>query len=267
MRDPDAKIFATIMDANRVWAVGAIHGDAGRLHKLHKGIAARALPGDRFVYPGNYLGHGPDVTATLDELLAFRRQMLRPGMEAADFVYLRGAQEEMWQRLLQIQFAENPCEVFDWMMGQGVDATLRAYGGEPDKARNYLLDGALAITRWTNRLRARVHENAGHDELLNSVRRAALTENGRVLFVHAGLDPTRPISEQGDTLWWGSGYFDDIKEPYGAFEMVVRGYDRDHRGLAMTHHTATIDSGCGFGGRLAAACFDENGKALDWIEG
>jgi serine/threonine protein phosphatase 1 len=106
----------------------------------------------------------------------------------------------------------------------------------------------------------------GHTDVLNGVRRAATTENGRVLFLHAGLDPNRPLSEQGDTLWWGSGYFDAITEPYGEIEMIVRGYDRQHRGLAMTRHTATVDGGCGFGGRLAAACFDPDGKALEWIE-
>ena len=104
------------------------------------------------------------------------------------------------------------------------------------------------------------------DDLLSSIRRAAYTENGRVLFVHAGLDPNRPLSEQGDTLWWGSGYFTAIEQPYGEVTMIARGYDRTHKGLAMTQHTTTVDAGCGFGGRLAAACFDPQGKALDWIE-
>lgn len=266
MRDPTAEVFATLTDVNRVWAVGAIHGDASRLRALHQGITARCRPGDRFVYHGNYLGYGGDIAATIDELLSFRRATLRPGLEAGDFVYLRGAQEEMWQRLLQIQLAENPTEVFEWMMGQGVDATLRAYGADPEEVRWRLDDGARAIAQWTTSLHEAIHAFPGHDELLGAVQRAAVTENGRVLFVHAGLDPARPLSEQGDTLWWGSGYFDQITKPYGAVEMVVRGYDRDHGGLAMTHHTATIDSGCGFGGRLAAACFDVNGKALDWIE-
>lgn len=266
MRDPIDSVFATLTDVRRVWAVGAVHGDADRLARLHAEIAGRFEPGDRFVYLGNLIGYGPGITAVLDELLRFRRTMLRPGMEADDFVVLRGAQEEMWHKLLQIQFAANPAEVFDWMMGQGVQATLAAYGGDPGQAHAQLRDGAIAITRWTNELRSAMQARAGHSDVLNGVRRAAITENGRVLFVHAGLDPNRPLSEQGDTLWWGSGYFSAITEPYGEVEMTVRGYDREHRGLAMTRHTATVDGGCGFGGRLAAACFDPAGKALEWIE-
>ena len=70
---------------------------------------------------------------TISEMLSFRRDLLAiPGVLAGDLVYLRGAQEEMWQKLLQLQFAPNPKDVLSWMLGQGVDSTLRAYGGNPE---------------------------------------------------------------------------------------------------------------------------------------
>jgi serine/threonine protein phosphatase 1 len=127
-------------------------------------------------------------------------------------------------------------------------------------------EGAIAITRWTNALRTSTQRRVGHDELLNSAKRAAFTENGKLLFVHAGLDPHRPLSQQGDTLWWGSGYFSAIDSAYGDVKMIVRGYDRRHEGLAMNQWTASVDAGCGFGGRLAAACFLPDGAATEWIE-
>ena len=34
--------------------------------------------------------------------------------------------------------------------------------------------------------------------------RAAFTEDGAVLFVSAGIDPTRPLPAQGDSFWWGA---------------------------------------------------------------
>jgi serine/threonine protein phosphatase 1 len=267
MRDPDpSQKYASLTDVRRVWAVGSIHGDADRLKAVHAKISGRFVPGDRIVYLGNYIGHGTQICAVLDELLEFRRRFLRPGMEAGDIVYLRGAQEEMWRKCLELQFAPNPSEVFEWMLGQGLEATLHAYNADLDQARAHLRDGALSITRWTTKLRESMQSRPGHDELLNAVVRAATTENGRVLFVHAGLDPAKPMSEQGDILWWGAGFFDQITEAYGDVQMIVRGYDRAHRGLAMTRHTATVDSGCGFGGRLAVACFDSEGRALEWIE-
>ncbi len=266
MIDVESDAFAKLTAVRRVWAIGAVHGDSERLKSLHEEIAARVEPGDRFVYLGNLIGVGPGILDTVDEALAFRRRMFVPGMEPGDFVYLRGAQEEMWQKLLQMQFAPNPREVFEWMMKQGVDATLEAYGGRLDEARSLLGEGAIAVTRWTNGLRASMQRRAGHDDLLNSVKRAAYTENKRLLFVHAGIDPNRPLSQQADALWWGSGYFSAMEGLYGDVQMVVRGFDRKHAGLAMNKWTATVDAGCGYGGRLATACFHPDGSASDWIE-
>src|ERR671925_303181 len=113
----DRDKFAVLRKCRRVWAVAAIHGESARLDALHRAIEQRFGVGDRLVYLGNYLGHGSDVRATLDALLAFRRELIaRPGMFAADVAYLRGSQEEMWQKLLQLQFAPNPREVFAWMV-------------------------------------------------------------------------------------------------------------------------------------------------------
>ena len=105
----DDQIFATLRRARRVWAVASIHGEAARLSSLHGQIERRFEPGDRLVYLGNMLGRGAEVHATVDELLEFRRRLLsRPSMFACDIAYLRGSQEEMWQKLMQLQFAPNP---------------------------------------------------------------------------------------------------------------------------------------------------------------
>ncbi len=93
----DSAKFAILRRPRRVGTVAAIHGEADRLAALHDAIDARFEPGDRLAYLGNYLGHGREIPATLDELLRFRRATLaRPGMMACDIVFLRGAQEEMW---------------------------------------------------------------------------------------------------------------------------------------------------------------------------
>jgi serine/threonine protein phosphatase 1 len=115
---PNHERFAVLRRARRVWAVAAIHGESGRLKALHRVLADAFEEGDRLVYLGNSLG-GADVVGTMDELLSFRRAIIaRPRTFSSDLVYLRGSQEEMWQKLLQLQFAPNPREVFDWMMEQ-----------------------------------------------------------------------------------------------------------------------------------------------------
>src|SRR3954470_1887701 len=97
----DTQKFADIGLPKRIWAVGAVHADVERLSALHTDIGRRFTPGDRLVYNGNLIGRGTAVRETMDELLSFRSSLIAmPGMLAEDVVYLRGAQEEMWQKLL-----------------------------------------------------------------------------------------------------------------------------------------------------------------------
>lgn len=263
----DRDKFAVLRRCRRIWAVAAIHGEADRLIALHDALGPRFQPGDRLVYLGNYLGRGPAIVETLDHLLAFRRALIaRPGVFAADVVYLRGSQEEMWQKLLQLQFAPNPREVLDWMLGQGVGATLTAYGGQAAQGAACARDGPLALTKWTSGLRAAMQAHPGHYLLMSALRRAAYTDDGGLLFVHAGLDPERPLSAQSDSLWWGTSGFARLDRPYGNFAKVVRGFDRLHPGLQVGPFTLTIDAGCGFGGPLLAACLDPRGEVVDLIE-
>jgi serine/threonine protein phosphatase 1 len=259
--------FETLPAGRRNWAVAAIHGEADRLRALHRRLAERIQVGENLVYLGNFLGRGDAVAETIEELLLFRRALLaRPGAEYDDIVYLRGSQEEMWHKLLQIQFAPNPGEVLEWMLEQGVAPTLAAYGGTVEKARSAANGGALVMTKWTSSLRAVMRAADGHTMLMSVLRRAAFTEDKALLFVHAGIDATRPLSEQHDSFWWGGEDFDNIEAPYGGFRRVVRGFDRRHRGLEVKAATATVDGACGFGGPLLAACFDADGELVDTIE-
>jgi len=261
------EVYATIGCARRVWAVAAIHGDAVRLRQVHDALDARFAHGDRLVYLGNYLGVGARIAATVDELLDYRRHLLcRPGMEPGDIVYLRGAQEEMWHKLLQLQFAPNPGEVLDWMLLQGVGATLAAYGGAAEEARGRIRQGALALTKWTSALRQAMQDHDGHDELMSALRRYAVTADRGLLFVHAGIDPTRPLTEQRDTLWWGGGDLPALAAPYAGFRLVVSGYDRSRQGARIGPHGACLDAGCGFDGPLVAACFLLDGTLADRID-
>src|SRR5262249_9603135 len=116
----------------------------------------------------------------------FRRWLLaRPRTFAYDIAYLRGGQEEMWQKLLQIQFAPNPREVLGWMLTQGVGATLAAYGGDVRLAGGAARAGPMALTRWC--------AGGGPDGTDGVVERAARRDAGqsRPLSAHNGAAPRR----------------------------------------------------------------------------
>jgi len=265
--DRGSQVFAVLDRPRRVWAVAAVNGEAERLTALHDELARRFASGDRLVYLGNYLGPGAQGPAVLDELVAFRRLALTsPGAEPWDIAYLRGVQEEMWQKLLQLQFAPNPLEVFDWMLKHGLGAPLSGYGQDPEEGRGRCREGVVGLTRWTGRLAAAMHGRPGHDEVFAAIRRYATTGPGGLLFVHAGVDPRRPLSEQGDAFWWGGAYFDAMDCPYEGYRRVVRGADRQRRGLLEAAERLSLDGGAGQGGPLVAAALDPDGAVVDLIE-
>ena len=269
----DTHKFIDLGRPRRIWAVGAIHADVERLHRLHNAIGRQFQPGDRIVYLGNLIGWGTNVLDTIDELLVFRRAVIAvPGALAGDVVYLRGAQEEMWNKLLQLHFAPNPREVLDWMLHQGVASTLAAYGGSPDQGIVAARNGAMMLGRWTKGLRAAMLARPGHENLFSALRRAAFTgtpgtpEAGGILLVSAGVDPGRPFGHQTDSFWWGAPGFSRIDQPFSGFHRVVRGYDPARQGIAVTDYTATFDAGCGFGGPLACGCLSPLGEIHDILQ-
>lgn len=267
MTRPDSAVFGILERARRVWAVGAVHAEVDRLASLHSQLERRFSVGDRLVYLGNYFGRGAAVVETIDELLLFRRALIaRFALFANDVVYLRGSHEEMWQKLMQLQMARCPDEVLEWVLEQGIETTVRAYGGNVDEARARCREGALALAQWSLDLRARMRARPGHERLLSVVRRAAFTGEGGILFVHSGVDVRRPLSAQHDSFWWGAGNFAAIDSPYEGFGRIVRGYDPGHGGLAIGPVAATVDSGCGFGGRLSAVCFAADGTVVETLE-
>jgi serine/threonine protein phosphatase 1 len=258
--------FVRLSGAERIWAVGAIHGEAERLAALHRALAPRLVPGDRLVYLGNYLGHGSAVAEAVSELLAFRRAFLAaPGRFSCDIVFLRGSQEEMWQKLLQLQFATTPRDVLAWMVERGLAATLAAYGSDAKQGMAATREGTVAITRWTSALRMRMNAAPGHTQLFAELRRAALTAEDGLLFVHAGVDPARPLEAQGDAFWWGGGRLLELAEPYAGFRRIVRGYDPRHQGLVETPYVLSVDAGCGFGGPLLAVCLAPDGSIVETL--
>lgn len=259
--------FARLRGARRVWAVASVHGEARRLARLHDLVGDRFRAGDRLIYLGNYLGHGDAVAATVDELLDFRRRILATrNVFHCDVVFLRGAQEEIWQKLLQLQFAANPGEILNWMVKAGVEATVKAYGGELRQGFAATRDGPRTITRWTSALRTAMNAAPGHTTLFASLRHAAYTDDNGLLFVHAGVDPRRPLSQQNDAFWWGTHDILALGGRFEGFRRVVRGFDRDHRGLVEADFAASVDKGSGRGGSLLAACFEAGGNVVELLE-
>ncbi len=254
--------------AGRIWAIGAVHGDVRRLERLHDAIADQIRFGDRIVYLGNMIGHGAEIRETVDELVRFRQVFLArpPFVHPRDIIHLRGQQEEIWQKLQQLQFAVNPHEVLRWAFAHGAEATLRAYGGDAETALACARGGAVALTRWSGSLRDAMRARPGHVALMNGLHRSAYTPDRSLLFVNSGINPQSAVDQQADAFWWSSDDFASISAPFDGFQNVVRGFDPARGGFKITPWTVNLDGGCGFGGSLIAACFTPDGEICSRLD-
>jgi hypothetical protein len=190
-------------------------------------------------------------------------------MIANDFIYLRGSQEEIWSKLLQIQFAPNPAEVLRWMLDRGGAATLAAYGGDAEEGLSAAREGAVAMARWTNQLRESIRRHPGHQTFMSVLRQAALTEpheGERVLFVHSGLDPDKPLAQQGDSFWWNAEGFGRVATPFEDFVRLIRGFDPLRLGTRLDGYAVTLDGDGDKTGPLIAAAVAPDGQILDIIK-
>jgi serine/threonine protein phosphatase 1 len=103
--------------------------------------------------------------------------------------------------------------------------------------------------------------------LFSTLRHAAMTQDGRLLFVHAGIEPARTLQAQGDAFWWSATDILELTAPFERFSRVIRGFDRDRRGLVQRDFAISLDAGAGRGGPLLAAAFAPDGEVLDLLQG
>ncbi len=217
----------------RVYAVGDVHGCAERLRHMHALVAedrarhpvARAT----LVHLGDYVDRGPDSAG----VLALLEAGTPPGVEAA--VDLMGNHEAMLLDAVR-PGAEDAAE--HWI-GNGGAATLRSWGMHVGTPQG----------RWAAGI------PPGQDAVL---RRLTLHHQaGSYLFVHAGVNPRRPLSAQSahDLLW--------MREPFlswtSPLEAVVVHGHTPHRTPEVLAHRIGVDTGAVTGGPLTCVVLEGDG--------
>jgi serine/threonine protein phosphatase 1 len=208
-------------EADLTIAVGDIHGCRDKLDRL----LARCLhhAGERLkrlVFLGDYIDRGPDSCGAVEALIGLQRRL------GERVVCLRGNHEV----LLMEALAKDDMGL--WLFN-GAATTLASYG----VARVAdLPPGHLA---WFEALKISF-------------------DDGRRFFVHAGVDPGRPLDAQRafDLVWMREPFLSHRKD-YG--RLIVHGHTPqrtgrpDWRGWRLNLDTAAV-----YGGRLTAAVFDES---------
>jgi serine/threonine protein phosphatase 1 len=203
----------------RLYAIGDIHGSLALL----RGLVARCEQDAdgrpmSFLFVGDYLDRGPDSRGVIAFLMDLQARL--PGRVTA----LMGNHEA-----LALAVVDGMTDPEFWLL-EGGAATLRSYG--------------------VARAHALPHE---HVDWLRSLR---LThDDGRHLFVHAGVNPEKPLDAQDDMdlLWIREPFLSDARD-YG--RMIVHGHSPTGNGLPdLRNNRVNVDTGAVYGGALTAAVF------------
>ena len=217
--------FLEITNSKKIWAIGSIHSNLESFNSIKKHLLEKFQKDDYLVFLGNVIGLGEKSKQTLSSVIDLRNQLMAKFLlKPNKIIFLRGAQEEMFLKLLQLQTAPNPHDIIIWMLDHGVDATIKSYGLSTDDIIDISLQGTLAISKWTKKLNYRLSEEPGHQQYFIHLKHAAFSESKKILFLNRGVDVSRPLSAQNDCFWWGYRNFSDLEKPYNTFVRIVRGY-------------------------------------------
>jgi serine/threonine protein phosphatase 1 len=214
------------------YAIGDVHGRADLLDRLLDRLEAdapRSGPPPVVIFMGDYIDRGPESKRVLD-LLASGRPF---GFKRR---FVMGNHEQMLMR-----FVNDPIGNRGWLALGGLP-TLNSYG-----VRLPSMNARAAELRYTAAaLVDRIPET--HKALLRGLER--FIELGSYLFVHAGIDPGKALTEQSDSdLFWIRERFLSYAKPLS--HCVVHGHTPVARPSATSSRIA-IDTGAYATGLLTA---------------
>ena len=262
--------FIEISKSEKIWAIGSIHSNLKSFNSIKKFILKNFNKDDKLIFLGNIIGLGDDSKETLTSVLDLRfNLMAKFKLKPEAIIFLRGAQEEMFSKLLQLQLAPNPTEIIQWMFEHGVNKTLNSYGFSEDDIKNTASSGTLKISKWTSLLNKTVKMYPGHSQYFLNLKHAAYSHTKKILFVNRGVDITRPLSAQNDCFWWGFQNFSKIQEPYKTYIRIVRGYQSEHLNefeISKNEVVCTLFKQPLSNNNVICGIFGENGEILDLFE-
>lgn len=222
----------------RIYAVGDIHGRFDLLIALLRRIAADAAThGDgrrpRLVFLGDYIDRGEQSRQVLEALASLA------ATGSPDLVFLRGNHEAAL-----LDFLRDPERHPGWLRFGGLE-TLASFGILPPRGAT----GAAGRARLRDALAAALAPLRPFLEGLLPSHRA-----GDVLFVHAAVDPGRPLERQPeDALLWGHRDF-LTEDPVPGVRIVHGHYDA--AGPVSLPGRICVDTGAYYSGRLTAVRLD-----------
>lgn len=262
--------YCEINNSKQIWAIGSIHSRLNAFESIKQHLLNNFNKDDYLIFLGNVIGLGKDSKKTLSSVIDLRNKLMAKHLiKPKKIIFLRGAQEEMFLKLLQLQTAPNPKDIISWMFEHGVDKTIESYGFGKEEIINISTQGTLAISKWTKKLNTVVSEELGHKEYFANLKHFAYTTSKKILFLNRGVDISRPLSAQNDCFWWGYQDFSSLEKPYGSFNRIVRGYKSskmDSLASSKQEIVCSLFQQPLSNPKIIAGIFNENADILDLFE-
>ncbi|WP_158914554.1 metallophosphoesterase family protein [Caulobacter sp. S45] len=214
------------------YVVGDIHGRYDLLcqavERINQHAGGRS---GRVVFLGDYVDRGPQSSKVIDSLMVAQR------LSAA--VCLKGNHEDMMLRA----FLGDADEAIYWIHAGG-EATLRSYGSQSG------LMAAMHLVPPT------------HLDWLRAL--PTILEDEHRIYVHAGLDPSKPADDQDEhtLLWIRERFLRADPADFAGRKHIVHGHTPEWEGKReaaepeLLAHRTNLDTGAFWTGVLTVGVFD-----------
>ena len=233
------------------FAIGDIHGSLKQLTTLHTKILTNEKfkpKEDVVIYLGDYIDRGLKSKQVIDQIIKLKNKTLNT-------ICLMGNHDQF---LIDFLF-ENNNNVKNWL-NFGADQTFKSYDVE---VVDYIKDGFDDHIIQKLRKALLLNMSTAHINFFKNLKISHSSE--KYLFVHAGIDPKKNLTDQTkvDFLWSRSEDF--FNKDFKADKIIVHGHTPEE---SIVNHTyrINIDTGCYFSGKLSCVLLNDINDHREFID-
>jgi len=233
-----------------LFAIGDIHGCLNELTSLHKKILTYdkfEVKNDIIIYLGDYIDRGKNSKEVINQILKLKDNSIKT-------INLMGNHDEF-----MIDFIFNKKNNIKSWLNFGADQTFRSYNIEiVEFIKDGFEEGVIDNLRKT----MIKHMEESHINFFKNLELSYSSEN--YLFVHAGIDPHKKLSEQSekDYLWSRSEKF--FSKDFKSEKIIVHGHTPEEN-IVNDPYRINVDSGCYFSGKLSSVCLSDEDDSRIFI--